>query len=66
MSTRGEDQQFLFPTTGENVLNIVLSSHNELVDNVKTHEPLGNSDHNLMHLYFKINSENKNKKYRLE
>ena len=47
-STGGEDQQFLFliqgsfltqhvlePTRGENVLDIVLSSQKELVDNVK-------------------------------
>ena len=47
-STGGDDQQFLFliqesyltqhllePTRGENVLDIVLSSQNELVDNVK-------------------------------
>ena len=45
---RGQDQQFLFliqdsfltqhalePTRGENVLDIVLSSQKELVDNVK-------------------------------
>ena len=59
-STGGEDQQFLFliqdsfltqhvlePTRGENVLEIVLSSQKELVENVKTHEPLSNSDHIL-------------------
>ena len=58
-STGSEDQQFLFliqdsfltqhvlePTSGENVLDIVLSSQKELVDNVKIHEPLGNIDHN--------------------
>ena len=62
-STAGEDQHFLFliqdsfltqhvqeSTKGENVLNIVLSSQNELTDNDKIHEPLGNSDHNQMHL----------------
>ena len=60
-STGGEDQQFLFfiqdsfltqhvlePTRGDNVLDIVLSLK-ELVDNVKIHEPLGNSDHNQIH-----------------
>ena len=65
-SSGGEDQQFLFliqesfltqhmlePTRGENVLDIVLSSKQELVDNVKIHEPLGNSDHNQIH--FNIN-----------
>ena len=52
-STGGEEQQFLFliqesfltqhmlePTRGKNVLDIVLSSQKELVDNVKIHEPL--------------------------
>ena len=49
-------------TRGENVLDIVLSSHNELVDNVKIHEPLGNSDHNQIHFDNNIKSESKNKK----
>ena len=61
-STGIEDQQFLFliqdsfltqhvlkPTRGENVLDIVLSSQKELVDNVKIFELLGNSDHNQIH-----------------
>ena len=61
-STGGDDQQFLFliqesfltqhvlePTRGENVLDIVSSLQKELVDNVKIHEPLGNSDHNQIH-----------------
>ena len=34
---------------------------NELVDNVKIHEPLGNSDQNQIHLGIKIKSESKNK-----
>ena len=38
------------PTKGYDVyMNIVLSSQNELVDNVKIHEPLGKSDHNQIH-----------------
>ena len=74
-STRGEDHQFLFliqgsfltqhvlePTRGENVLDIVLSSQKELVDNVKIHEPLGNSDHNQIHFDINVKSESKNKK----
>ena len=74
-STGGEDQQFLLfiqesfltqhvlePTRGENVLDIVLSSQNELVDNVKIHEPLGNSDHNQINFDIKEKSESKNKK----
>ena len=74
-STGGEDQQFLFliqdsfltkhvlePTRGENVLDIVLSSQKELVDNVKIHEPLGNSDNNQIHFDINVKSESKNKK----
>ena len=72
-STEGEDQQFIFliqesfltqhvlePTRGENVSDIVLSSHKELEDNVKIHEPLGNSDHNQ--ILINVKSEGKNKK----
>ena len=58
-STGSEDQKFLNlvqdslftqhvlePTRGENVSDIVLSSQNKSVDNVKICEPLGCSDHN--------------------
>ena len=73
-STGGEDQQFLFliqesfliqhvlePTRGDNVLDIVLSSQKELVDNVKIYEQLGNSD-NQIHFDINVKSEIKNKK----
>ena len=46
---------------GENVLDLVLSSQNELVDNVKIHEPSGNSDHNQKHFDINVKSERKNK-----
>ena len=49
------------PTRGENVLYVVLSSQNELVDNVKIHETLGNSDHNQIHINIKIKLESKKK-----
>ena len=75
-STGGEDQQFLLfiqvnflshhvlkPTRGENVLDLVLSSQHKLVDNVKIHEPLGNSDRNQIHFDIKVKSESTNKKY---
>ena len=52
----------LEPTWGDNVLNIVLSSQKELMDNVKIHEPLGNSDHNQIH--FDINVKPEKKLYR--
>ena len=74
-STGIEDQQFLFliqdsfltqhvlePTRGENVLDIVLSSQKELVDNVKIFEPFGNSDHNQIHFDINVKSGSKNKK----
>ena len=73
-STGGEDQQFLFliqesfltqhvlePTREENVLDIVLLLQKELVDNVKIHEPLGNSDHNKIHFDINVKSEGKKK-----
>ena len=49
------------PTRGENVLDIVLSSQKELVDNVKIHEPLGNSDHNQIHFDINVKSETSTK-----
>ena len=52
----------LKPTRGENVLDIVLSSQKELVDNVKILEPLGNSYHNQIHFDINVKSECKNKK----
>ena len=74
-STGIEDQQFIFliqdsfltqhvlePTRKENVLDIVLSSQKELVDNVKIFEPLGNGDHNQIHFDINVKSESKNKK----
>ena len=56
------NQHVLEPTRGENILDIVLSSQNELVYNVKIHEQLDNSDHNQIHFDIKIKSEIKNKK----
>ena len=49
-------------TRGDNVLDIVVPSQKELVDNVTIHEPLGNSDHNPMHFDINVKSESKNKK----
>ena len=39
-------QHVLEPTRAARVLDIVLSSQKEFVDNVEIHEPLGSSDHN--------------------
>ena len=52
----------LEPTRGDNVLDIVLSLQKELVNNVKIHDPLDNSDHNQIHFDINVKSESKNKK----
>ena len=36
------------------MLDLILSSQNELVANVKVHKPLGSSDHNQIHFNIKI------------
>ena len=40
------------------MLDLILSSQNELVDNVKVHEPLGSSDHNQIHFNIKVKTGN--------
>ena len=75
-STGREDQEFLNlvqdsflsqhvleATRGEDVLDIVLSSQKEFVDNVKICEPLGCSDHNQIHFIIKVKGE-RNRKIR--
>ena len=55
-------QHVLEPTRGENVLDIILSSQKEFVDNVKICDPLGYSDHNQIYFIIKVKREwNKNK-----
>ena len=49
-------------TRGENVLDIVLSSQKEFVNNVKICEPLGCSDHNQIHFIIKVKGERNRKK----
>ena len=56
-------QHVLEPTRGENVLDIVLSSQKEFVDNVKICEPLGCSDHNQIYVIIKVKGE-RNRKIR--
>ncbi|KAK2143901.1 hypothetical protein NP493_4378g00002 [Ridgeia piscesae] len=73
-STGREDQKFLNlvqdsflsqhvleATRGENVLDIVLSSQKEFVDNVKICEPLGCSDLNQIHFIIKVKGEQNRK-----
>ena len=50
-------QHVLEPTRATRVLDIVLSSQKELVDNVEIKEPLGSSDHNKMHFNINIKSD---------
>ena len=49
------------PTRGENVLYLVLSLQNELVDNVKIHKPLGSNDNNQIHFDIKVKPESTTK-----
>ena len=35
------------------MLDLIMSSQKEFVDNVKVHEPLGSSDHNQIHFNIK-------------
>ena len=44
------------------MLDLVFSSKNELVDNIKIGEPLGSSDHNQIHFSIKIQTEITDKK----
>ena len=50
-------QHVLEPTRAARVLDIVLSSQKELVDNVVIQEPLGSSDHNQLHFNINIKSD---------
>ena len=49
-------QHVLEPTRAARVLDIVLSSQKEFVDNVVIQEPLGSSDHNQLHFNINIKS----------
>ena len=50
-------QHALEPTRAARVLDIVLSSQKEFVDNVEIQEPLGSSDHNQLHFTINIKSD---------
>ena len=50
-------QHVLEPTRAARVLDIVLSSQKECVDNVEIQEPLGSSDHNQLHFNINIKSD---------
>ena len=50
-------QHVLEPTRATRVLDIVLSSQKEPIDNVEIKEPLGSSDHNQLNFNINIKSE---------
>ena len=50
-------QHVFEPTKASSVLDIVLSSQKEFVDNVVIQEPLGSSDHNHLHFNIKIKAD---------
>ena len=50
-------QHVLEPSRAARVLDIVLSSQKEFVDNVVIQEPLGSSDHNQLHFNINIKSD---------
>ena len=50
-------QHVFEPTRAARVLDIVLSSQKEFVDNVEIQEPLGSSDHNQLHFNINIKSD---------
>ena len=50
-------QHLLEPTRAARVLDIVLSSQKEFIDNVVIQEPLGSSDHNQLHFNINIKSD---------
>ena len=50
-------QHVLEPTRAARVLDIVLSSQKEFVDNVVIQEPLGSSDNSQLHFNINIKSE---------
>ena len=51
-------QHVLEPTKAARVLDIVLSSQKEFVDNFVIQEPLGSSDHNQLHFNISILKKN--------
>ena len=55
-------QHVLEPIRVGNVLDLILSSENDLVGNVKAHHPLGSSDNNQIHFNIKVKTGNTYKK----
>ena len=57
-------QHVLEPTRGDNVLDLILSSNKELVDNVTVVEPLGSSDHSQIHFNLTVKTGSRYSKQR--
>ena len=54
--------QHVLESTRVGNLNLILSSQNYLVGNVKVHKPLGSTDQNQINLNIKVNTETTHKK----
>ena len=52
----------LEPTRGKNVLDVVLNSQKECLDNVNICEPLGCSNHNQIYIIIKVKGERNRKR----
>ena len=52
-------QTVLEPTRGNNILDLVLTSNENFIENLFVREPLGNSDHNMIEFEINIKSESK-------
>ena len=57
-------QHVLKPTRGDNVLDLILSSNKELVDNVTVVEPLETSDHSQIHFNLTVKTGSRYSKQR--
>ena len=50
------------PTRGDNILDLILSTQKERIDNVRVIEPLGKSDHSQIQFNLRVNTVNKGTK----
>ena len=50
------------PTRGDNILDLILSTQKEMIDNVRVIEPLGKSDHSQIQFNLRVKTVNKDTK----
>ena len=50
------------PTRGDNILDLILSTQKEMIDNVRVVEPLGKSDHSQIQFNLRVKTVNKGTK----